>query len=160
MEKTEWEKWSDLPPVPMRMNRSVRQVPPKPCSKGQLSQASEGERSRVPGPIQSPLPRAEFKTSMWSQGSKYDSVPPARFPHLLQLPPPPHTPEPGPGIRAAQLTAVGAADTCSGWAGPTVAGKPECSAPQFPGSDVHAAAHLLRESPWPRQQVYCKVTVS
>lgn len=64
-----------------------------------------------------------------------------------------------PTHRAAQLTATGASDTCSRWAGLAVTGKPEGSAPQFPGSDVFACCSPAEGNlpPRPRQQVYGKV---
>lgn len=78
--------------------------------------------------------------------SECDSVPPARLPHFR----PPHT------HRAALLTATGASDTCTRWAGLAVTGKPEGSAPQFPGSDVSARCSPAA-LPRPCQQVYGKV---
>lgn len=77
--------------------------------------------------------------------SECDSVSPAQ-------PPPTH--------RVAQLTAIGASDTCSRWAGLAVTGKPEGSAPQFPGSDVSARCSPAegKLSPQTRQQVYGKVS--
>ena len=79
------------------------------------------------------LTRVEFKTSgpygavIVTQFSHPDSPTSDLHPTYTQL-----------GARAVQLTAVGAADTCYRWAGLAVARKPECSAPQFPVSDVHA----------------------
>lgn len=135
------------------------QVPPKPCTKGLLSQAS-GERSRVLGPTQSPLPRAEFNTSVWSQGSKYDSVPPARLTHL-QLPPPPHTHQ-SQGLvselpswpQSELLTPV-----------PDEQARLWLESQNVLPHSFHDLTYTLLltcwgKSPWPRQQVYCKVTIS
>lgn len=85
---------------------------------------------KVPYPGRNSRPQYAYREANVTQFPQPDSPPPAS-PHT-------HTSEPGPGVRAAQLTTIGAADTCSGWADPTAAGKPECSAPQFPGSDAHA----------------------
>lgn len=66
---------------------------------------------------------------------------PTPTPPPLTCPPHIHTA----WVRAVQLTAVGAADTCYRWAGLAAARKPECSAPRFPHLTYTPAAHLLRE---------------
>lgn len=164
VEKTEWEKWSDLPPVPMGMNRSVDRSLPSPALKGWFPRPQKETGQGCQAPYKVPYPgrnsrlQYDHREANMTQFPQPDS-PTSNCPHLH--PHPTHT-HPSQGLvselpswpQSELLTSV-PDEQARLWLE---------SQNVLPHSFQDLTYSLLLtcwgKSPWPLQQVYRKVTIS